>query len=87
MNGITEIKQRVRSSQPFSQFSFSQAEAAHTAEILIIAGSGLVEETVILAQPMHSQLRREASDCRQIGVLVTAGGKNFQPDRIELQSF
>src|SRR5207249_11923015 len=87
MNGVAEIQERVRASQPCAQIVFANAQATHPAQFVCITRLWLIKQTVILSESVASKVRFETADRSSVRVLISGSGKNFQPDRVDLLSF
>src|SRR6266404_99421 len=84
MNRITEIQERICTSQSVQQIVSADSETAHLLEIMRIIRVRLIEQTISSRQSVSPQLRLETADCCSVGLLVSGSRKNFEPDCIEV---
>ena len=87
MNRVAEIQEHVWASQSCAQIAFAHAQATHLAQFVFITGSRLIKQTIIPVESMASKMRFKTADRPSVRDLISGSGKNFQPDRIELQAF
>ena len=86
MNRVTEIEQRVWSSESIEQLSLRNSDAPHRFEIIRPRCRFLIKQTIPAGQSMRTQLPLEIVDPCLISLRVICRRQQLQPDRIELQS-
>jgi hypothetical protein len=86
MNRVTEIQQRIWSSQSIEQRWLRHSYAANRVEIMRAGCRFLIQQTIATSQSMQAQLPLEVINSGLIGVRVICRRQELEPDCIELQS-
>ena len=63
MKRVTQVEQRIRTRQTFTQFAPRHSDAAHSSQVVHIVGRRLIKQTVAASQSMLAQAAAEICGC------------------------
>ena len=85
MEGVAQVKQRIRTCQTLAQFATRHSEATHSCQLVHVIGRRLMKQTITFLEAMFPQAPLEMANARFVFARVGGRWQELEPDSVETE--